>query len=210
MFRLLYLIVFILSSAALASAEDITRITGFHVTQETSRQNGVLVSRPKPLHQDIVNLLARNKIQSLEDYTGWLKTNIRYENDGRTDIWSPPQETLRAKVGDCEDYALLNATVMEVLGYQPHFLALVKKGHRAHAICTIKHNGYLLWFDNAKLIKTQLTSLDQFAKDISTQYDYTALLEFDLKTKKWDVLYDKVNSYAVRPSVSPQVTLSSR
>ena len=197
-------------SGSFIFADDETPITRLHVAQEISRQNGVLVSRPKPQHQDIVNLIVRHNIQSLEEYTQWLKTNIHYQNDGPNDIWSEPKHTLQNKTGDCEDYALLNATVIEVLGFKPHFLALVKKGHRAHAICTFKNNGRFLWFDNAKLIKTSVTSLEQLAQSISKDYGYSSLLEYDLKTKKWDVLYNKYETYARRPSVRPQVTLSSR
>jgi predicted transglutaminase-like cysteine proteinase len=207
--RIFFSLLLISSLSSLAWAEDRTPITHLHVGQEISRTNGVLVSRPQPTHEEIVKIITRNKIQSLEDYTRWLKTTIRYQTDGETDTWSQPKETLHNQAGDCEDYALLNATVIEVLGYKPHFLALVRKGQRAHAICTFKHNGYFLWFDNDRLIKTTMTSIEQLARDLTTSYDYSALLEYDLKSKKWDVLYNKFEAYANRPSVSPQVTLSS-
>ena len=178
--------------ATLAGAQEITPITDLYVASEISHQNGVLVSRPQPLHQEIVDLIDRNKIKSLEDYAKWLKDNIHYQNDGTKDIWSTPEQMLRKKTGDCEDYALLNASVLQVLGYQPHFLALVRNDLRhAHAICTFKYNGYFLWFDNAKLKKTSTASLEQLARDLSEQYHYSTLFEFNLKTKNWNILYKK-------------------
>ena len=195
--------------ATSALAEELTPIHHFHIGQKTSHQNGVWVSRPQPLHQEIVDIVINNNIKSLEDYARWLKNTVHYQYDGKTDNWATPQKTLAKKTGDCEDYAFLNAEVIQVLGYQPHFLALVRNGKRAHAICTFQHNGQFLWFDNAQLRKTTVTSLEQFAKNISTQYGYSALLEFDLKAKKWDVLYSKVGTYTHRPLVLPQIILSS-
>jgi len=182
-------LVFHLSALSFASEMPTTHL---YVAQETSHLNGVWVSRPQPLHEKIVDLVMRNKIKSLEDYAKWLEDNIHYQKDAAADIWTNPEQTLQNKIGDCEEYALLNASVMQVLGYQPHFLALVKPdGRRAHAICTFKYNGYFLWFDNAKLQKTSMTSLDQLAKNIGEQYHYSALLEYNLQTKNWNVLYKK-------------------
>ena len=36
-----------------------------------------------------------------------------------------------------------------------------------------------------------MTSLDQLAKNIGEQYHYSALLEYNLQTKNWNVLYKK-------------------
>ena len=182
---------FLFYFTSFAFANEITPISHLYIAQETLRHDGVWISRPQALHQEIADLIANNHIQSLEDYAQWLKNNIRYQNDGRTDTWTSPQETLRKKFGDCEDYAFLTATVMEVLGYKPHFLALVKNGRRAHAICTFEYNGHFLWFDNAQLKKTTVTSLEQLAKNLSEQYNYSALIELNLRTKNWNLVYKK-------------------
>jgi len=172
-------------------AEETIPILHLNVAQDISRFNGVWISRPRPLHQEIVDLVTRHKITSLEDYSKWLEDNLRYQNDGKKDVWADPQQTLRKKIGDCEDYALLNTSVMQVLGYKPHFLALVKAQGRAHAICTFQHQGRFLWFDNAKLQKTSFTSLKDLAQEMSERYNYSALYEFDFTTKNWNILYKK-------------------
>lgn len=177
--------------STLTFADELTPVTHLHVANEVSRQNGVLISRPQPLYQKIVDLITRNKIASLEDYAKWLEDNIRYQHDGKIDTWASAEETLQRKIGDCEDYVLLNISVLEVLGYRPHFIALVRNGRRTHAICTFEHNGHILWFDNAKLKKTSMTSLNQLAKKIGEQYNYSTLLEFNRQTKNWNVLYKK-------------------
>ena len=182
---------FIFYFSPLAFANELTPINHLYVAQEIFRQNGVLISRPKPLHTQLIDIVTRHKFKSLEDYSQWLENNIHYQSDGKVDTWAKPEQTLLKGSGDCEDYTLLNTSVMQVLGYQPHFLALVRNGRRAHAICTFKYNGYFLWFDNAKLKKTSCPSLEQLAKNISNQYQYSALLEYNFKTKSWNILYKK-------------------
>ncbi len=160
----------------------------FHIQQEKIRhKDGVLIVRPKSIDFKIINLIQAHHIRSLEDYAGWLKQNIHYTTDETQDHWATPEETLNIKKGDCEDYTFLNAEVLQVLGYQPRFLA-VRKNHRAHAICAFQADGYYFWFDNAELRKTHTTTLKDFLKHIRERHNYHAVSELDLKTSKWSVL----------------------
>lgn len=165
-------------------------IQSLHVAQENSSSDGVLIARPKPLDKKIVDIIDLYQINSLEDYSQWLGQNIKYNSDKTTDTWSVPLETLDKKQGDCEDFAFLTMEFIRVVGFKPHFLALVRK-KKAHAICTFKHNGYYAWFDNEKLKTTQTTSLDEFAKHIADNYDYSTLMELNPQTKQWNIMYDK-------------------
>ena len=156
--------------------EENTGFSGnFVIRQERYETDGVWVSRPVPLDEKIRNIIYNNNIKSLEDYEQWLGGNIKYKRDDE-DIWSPPEETLQKKYGDCEDFAFLNAAVLRVLGYQPKVLAMGGRG-RNHAICVFKQNGRYLWFDNTKLARTQASSLLEFAKYIFINYNYPRLLE---------------------------------
>ncbi|MDP2652683.1 MAG: transglutaminase-like domain-containing protein [Candidatus Omnitrophota bacterium] len=171
-----------------AAADESIPITGFHINQEISALSGVLVSRPDPQDEEISKFIALHQIRSLEDYARWLKENIAYRRNERPDRWATPKETLAVRNGDCEDYAFLNTAVAQVLGYRPHVLALVRNG-RAHAICTFKHDKTYVWFDNAKLIKTEAATLDEFARWIMSRYNYSSMLELNIDTRKWQVLY---------------------
>ncbi len=54
------------------------------------------------------------QICSLFDDT---KNNIQYISDPRgTDVWSPPCDTLEVEAGDCDDYAILLASLIESIG----------------------------------------------------------------------------------------------
>ena len=56
----------------------------------------------------------------LDDITGWIHDCIAYESDGDgwySDHWQLPGETLRKGTGDCEDMAILGASIAEAAGY---------------------------------------------------------------------------------------------
>src|SRR5262249_8061537 len=49
----------------------------------------------------------------------WVARNITYRKDGR-DTWLFPDETLHARAGDCEDRAILLATLLVAAGISPY------------------------------------------------------------------------------------------
>ena len=158
--------------------------------EKIKHKDGVLISRPKSVDFKIINLIQVHNIHSLEDYARWLKENIHYKKDEKKDQWATPEETLRKKRGDCEDYTFFNAEVLQVLGYQPRVLA-VRKDRQAHAICVFKAGEHYFWFDNAELKKTRATTLAGFLQNIRTNHNYFAFSELDLKTNQWSALSKK-------------------
>ncbi len=169
-------------------AEEIL-LTKLSPRQESLRKsNGVLVSQPKSLDLEIIQLLQTNQIRSLDDYARWLEENIRYQKDTVKDSWDSPQTTLRRKSGDCEDYTLLNMAVLRVLGFKPKFLTL-KRGKYSHAVCAFKMNGRFYWFDNYRLRKTAAATLSQLAEHISTEHHYVQILSWDETLKSWKSLF---------------------
>jgi predicted transglutaminase-like cysteine proteinase len=159
----------------------------FKVRQEISSNGGVLVSRPNPEDEAILSLLTVNQIRTLEDYTRWLQKNIVYEKDASRDDWATPQKTLRQKRGDCEDFAFLNSSVVRMLGFEPHVLAMID-GNRAHAVCAFERDGHFIWIDNQQIKNTTTSSLKGLAHQINLLYRYSRILEFDPTTKKWQPL----------------------
>ena len=177
-------LVSVLASPAWAEQETLIQSKSFQIRQETIKEGGILISRPKSADEKIKDIITLNQIRSFEDYARWLQAHMSYREDDRRDVWSDVQKTLKNKVGDCEDYTFLTSAVLKVLGYKPHFVALIRKG-KAHAICTFKQDGYYYWFDNAKLQKTEATTLVDFAKHIIQEYNYFQLAELDPETEEW-------------------------
>ncbi|MEM2944256.1 MAG: transglutaminase-like domain-containing protein [Methanomassiliicoccales archaeon] len=46
----------------------------------------------------------------------WVRDHIEYEKENETDIWQSAEETLMRKRGDCEDQAILLASIITALG----------------------------------------------------------------------------------------------
>ena len=166
------------------------RMTYYHVRQDIVRGDGILVSRPNVLDEQMFDFIRLNGIKTLEDYPQWIKANLSYQQDSSFDNWSLPHETLNKKIGDCEDFALLTKAVTRVLGFQPRFLALVRK-NKAHAICVMEQDGYYVWFDNMKLIRTKTRTIEEFNKYITTTFQYNEVNELNEETGKWIPRYRK-------------------
>ena len=186
---LLLLIIFCQTSFAKAG-QTAQRTQYFRIRQEHFKKDGVLVSQPHFLDRQLLNLFSRQSIKNINDYSRWLKLNIAYSKDPGRDTWTPPLETLSSKKGDCEDFAFLTSSALQVLGYKTHILALTTS-ERAHAVCAFKYNETYFWFDNEKLKKTRAKTLNDLAKLLMQRYKYSRTLEFNPKTSGWRLLQRK-------------------
>ena len=69
--------------------------------------------------------------------------NVRYVTDqemhGRSDYWQYPAETLLSGEGDCEDQALLLASLLEALGMDT--VLVIEPGHASVGVCTGNSDG---------------------------------------------------------------------
>ncbi|OGX06036.1 MAG: hypothetical protein A2Z88_02855 [Omnitrophica WOR_2 bacterium GWA2_47_8] len=175
------------ASPAQANPRMDTPFQGFHIKQEIVKKNHVLVSRPNQTQINILEIIDGNKIKSLKDYVLWLQKNIAYKRDSK-EAWSMPKETLQNKYGDCEDYAFLNQSVLQVLGYRSRVLG-IKSKTEAHAICLFEYKGHYLFFDNAKLKTTSIQNMDDFSKFLNQKYGPHRLFELNQETKRWKLLY---------------------
>lgn len=160
------------------------------IGQQRLAQNGVLVSRPLAIDEQIVSLVRQNNIQTINDYAAWLKKHMTYAADGPADVWLQPSEFLKARRGDCEDFAFFNSRVLRVLGYLPYILTL-HSAQSAHAICVFEYAGKFYWFDNEKLKISSAASLKQLAVELTEKYHYSATFQLDPISKTRNVLHRK-------------------
>ena len=175
-------------------------VDNYAVRQVKYKRGSAFISRPDPTAMEVLDTLRINGIRSLKDYTQWLPKNVRYKRDKNADIWSSPEETLERSYGDCEDYAFLNAAALRLLGYEPKVLG-IGKSIRSHAICVFKENGHYLWFDNARLKKTNASTIAEFARHIFRNHKYLCLLELNFDTGDWNILFKKSK---VKPTLSDE------
>ena len=172
-------------------AEALSTFSGdFNVRQDVRQTGSILSARPVEEDLTVISVISRNNISSINDYSQWLNNNIAYRLDGVSDEWSASEVTLARGNGDCEDYAFLNMTVLRVLGYTPKVLAVGGNGE-SHAVCVFKENGNYTIFDNAKLIRSNESTLDGLASYIFNNFKGSCISEMDFASKNHTILFTK-------------------
>ncbi len=163
----------------------------FMIRHERYVVGSVLVSRQVPLDIRIKEILSYNNIKSIDEYAIWLGDNIKYKREeNRKDEWAMPLETLKNEYGDCEDFAILNKELLDLLGYKTKALTLVRFLNN-HAICAFMEDGYYAYLDNANLVRTKAKTIHQLAGYLLLRYTCAAIGEMDLDTKRWNILYKR-------------------
>jgi hypothetical protein len=171
------------------AAEDAPIIIyNYYPRQEITSANGVLTAGPRDADEQIISFLRQNNIQSIEDYSSWLKNNFTYEKNLAPIYKLDPREILTKRRGDCRSFAALTAEVLKVAGFDPKIMAL-RIPEKGHAICVFEANGYYCWFDNAALIKTSAKTLTEFIQEMNQRYNIVSLLELDEQSNQWKLLY---------------------
>ena len=167
-------------------------IKKLNISQDKYKKGFSFISRPGILDEKIRNIIVLNSIESIEDYIAWLKSNISYKKDGKVDIWSPPQDTLRKRHGDCEDLAFLSAAFLKVAGFNPQIIGIVKRLNKKHAVCVFKKNGHYYWIDNFRLIKTPARTITELADYFFNSYNCYAVGELCLQTNSFKLIAKKL------------------
>lgn len=113
---------------------------------------GVLISTP----------LAPYHVVCPESLHEWfIEEGFTYQAEGwLQDYWKTPEETVKDKGGDCEDFAFLVDKVLSDLNYETHTIAMFFK-KSAHAICFVKINGKYTWFDNYYYCNRQHDTIEE-------------------------------------------------
>lgn len=91
-------------------------------------------------------------VQSPEDLSRWMKSNIRYDSSNHP-LYTP-EEVMENKKGNCHDQVLFERAVLGKLGYSTGALFLFEhdgkgQGGETHSICYYIKDGKTNWFENA-------------------------------------------------------------
>lgn len=97
----------------------------------------------------------------LQAIRNWVATNIQYESDpqkpplririrnwithlNHSDYWHYPEETIKNRKGDCEDFAILLCSLLRAYGYSPEEVYVVlgiDSNDTGHAFVVLKEDG---------------------------------------------------------------------
>jgi len=106
-------------------------------------------------------------IDNIAKFTDWLRSDFKYRME-YPDEHQTPVETLRARSGDCEDFAALVLYFMDNVEKLPADIIIVKFRdlHNAHALCVWKNTkGHYCFTSNSRLFvtkKSDITDLVEF------------------------------------------------
>lgn len=101
---------------------------------------GVLISVPP---------IFPNTVRDPNSLSNWLSKNFVYQSE-EVEHWNTPQETVRDKFGDCDDFGILVEYVLKKLGYRVYLIAIdYYEKDSGHILCIIKHkNKTYSYFSN--------------------------------------------------------------
>ncbi|WP_218916947.1 transglutaminase-like cysteine peptidase [Croceicoccus naphthovorans] len=134
-------------------------IFGFHAlpvgpAMAARWHDGALMALPEntPRVAGLTFGAARPGANPLELVNKRVNAMLRYVEDRGGDAWSPATDTLAARQGDCEDFAILKLALLAKLGIDPDdmFLVVVRDTERRidHAVAAVRWQSRLWVLDN--------------------------------------------------------------
>ena len=136
----------------------------------------------------------------VEAVNRWVNRNIAFGEDrdvyGRADYWAPAAETLRRRIGDCEDFAIAKMELLSALGISRDKMRLVVARdlvrNADHAVLVVTMEQGTVMLDNMT---------DQLL-DARLPNDYRPIMSFS-QNAKW------VHGYAVQGAQPVRMALAS-
>jgi hypothetical protein len=115
---------------------------------------GILISAP----------LYPNTIKTPQDLGNWLEANFTYQAE-KGEYWKTPEETVRDKGGDCEDFAILADYILKDLNYKSKIIiitGIIDNKFSGHAICVFKNQSGL-WehFSNTDYVNFSFSTVEE-------------------------------------------------
>lgn len=117
----------------------------------------------------------------------WLMTNFTYQKEKFKfiDYWKRPEETLRDKGGDCEDFAFLVDRILSDLGYDTEVRGFCREDKKAcHAICLIKQNEKYTFFSNKYYLSQEHDSIEKLLTNNYPTWEYHRRIYQNKKVEK--------------------------
>ena len=106
--------------------------------------------------------LVPKTVKNYLNFSEWISEfTYRAEKDGE-DYWKTPEETIKDRGGDCEDFAILAVDTLRGLGYKMYLIVITHRSggkQYGHAIALLKHDAGFSYFSNNKYFSTRHNNL---------------------------------------------------
>ena len=118
-------------------------------------------------------------LNSPEDIAKYIWKNFRVESDqaqfGREDHWQTPDELLKNRKGDCEDFSRFAYEILKKNGISAFMINVYGKKY-AHTVCVFKENGKYHILDGTDVKRTNAKSLNEVFEKIYPFWDTGAIV----------------------------------
>lgn len=119
------------------------------------------------------------KLQTPENIAKYLWKNFLFENDqrlfGTEEHWQSPEEFLKNRKGDCEDFALFAHEMLKANGISS-FLLNVYGGRFAHTVVVFKEDGKYHVIDGSDVRRLGAGNLREVASEIYPHWKTAAIV----------------------------------
>lgn len=152
----------------------------------------------------LIERLART-YPSPEALARFLRDAFAFQRDpdlfGEVERWQSPEEFVRRKAGDCEDYAVLATAILRRNGFEAYVLSLFGEEGYAHTVSVfVDHEGRYNMINQDRLRYYRATSLEALAWQLYPAWTVGAIAEPD-------GLRGRVITTIVNPSPAPSFRL---
>lgn len=120
----------------------------------------------------------------------WLQVEFTYQED-EDGYFKTPEETVKDKGGDCEDFAFLVDKILTDLGYETHARVIsFSNRNTMHAICIIKQDGKFTYFSDNVYMPQKHNTIAELLTNNYPYWNYSMRFYFN-KTHD-DLIWRKV------------------
>lgn len=132
---------------------------------------------PQPLSLEVI----APRYASPQELAQFLRDAITPATDeelfGQPDYWQTPEEFLKRRAGDCEDYALFSQAILQRQGIEAHVLSLFGEGGLAHTVCVFIDAGRYHVVDQDHLKAYGAPTIAALASHLYPGWTHAALAE---------------------------------
>lgn len=118
-------------------------------------------------------------VKSPEQLVNWLHSEFTYELKF-PDYKQTPDETLKRRAGDCDDFARLSQMILNDMGIKSEVVIVKYRQIKImHAICAFKSGATYSFISNREMIRTDGRSINEAITEVFPDWDSLTLLTAD-------------------------------
>lgn len=121
------------------------------------------------------------EISTPEELAQWMSRHFEFREDeslvGSLDYWQRPEEFLRRRQGDCEDYALFAQYILQKMGIEAYVVSLYGERGYAHTITVFKDHGRFRILNEDRLLKDRAQTIEEALSRVYAGWVWAAIAE---------------------------------